>query len=150
MVFHPTIQPVYLRALSCLFRAASKYTNCAQKSSLTEAIKQMAQPGQFVQLHNEGDVMNKQPVSDNSFVVVNQQPSGREVFPYSLKPKGILVFSVFKCVVGSLLLIAEIWSVTVVKFNALIAFGICCGLTVSTHVLVRSRIVKPGFYIPYC
>ena len=86
--------------------------------------------------------MNQQPVSDNSFVVVNQQPSGREVFPYSLKLKGIFVFSLLKCVVGSILFITGIVNVAVVKFDTMIAFGIWCGLTVSTHILIRIRTVR--------
>ena len=77
--------------------------------------------------------MNQQPGIGNAFVVVDQQPSRREVFPYSLSVNGIFVFSILKCIVGSILFITGIVNVAVVKYDTMIAFGIWCGLTVSTR-----------------
>ena len=158
-VYHRNISMVFFYGIpshnpTCLFTRFVLFSQCCKqirsKSSLPGAIKQMEQPGQIVPLHNEGDVMKKQPVSDNSFVVVDQEPSGKDVIPDPRKSKSVLFLSVFKCVFGSLLLLVEICNLAVVKFNATIFFGIWYGLTVSTHVLVRSRIVKPSFYIKYC
>ena len=79
--------------------------------------------------------MNQQPGGGNAFVVIDQRPSRREAFPYSLSVNGILVFSILKCFVGSLLFITGIVNVAIVKYDTMIAFGIWCGLTVSTNKL---------------
>ena len=72
------------------------------------------------------------PSSDNAFVVVDQQPCRREVFPYSLQVNGILVFSILKCILGSMLFITGIVNVAVTRHESKVAFGIWCGLTVSS------------------
>ena len=92
----------------------------------------MAQQTSFIPQYQQGNTMNQYPRSGNAFVVVDQQPIRSEVFPYSLPVKGILVFSIFKCIVGSLLFLAGIANVIVVRYEVKIAFGIWCGLTVST------------------
>ena len=74
----------------------------------------------------------QQPGIGNAFVVVDQQPRRRETFPYSLHTSGILAVSIAKCFFGSLLVGMEIVNVLKVDYNKKIAFGIWCGLAVST------------------
>ena len=90
--------------------------------------------------HLQGNIRFQQPGSNNAFVVVDQQPSRREVFPYSLHVNGILAFSILKCIIGSLLFLAGIVNVAVVQYDTKIPFGIWCGLTVSTGIRVLVNI----------
>merc|ERR1712141_383242 len=86
--------------------------------------------------HNQGGIMNQQPGGCNAFVVIDQRPSRREAFPYSLSVNGILVFSILKCFVGSLLFITGIVNVAIVKYDTMIAFGIWCGLTILANGII--------------
>ena len=94
----------------------------------------MAQTQSFTPLHQPLGVNQQRPnISGSSgFVVIDQQPSRTERFPYTLKLNWILGFSIAKCVLGGLLLIIGIVNVATVDYETKIAFGVWCGLTVSS------------------
>jgi len=87
--------------------------------------------------YSQGYSFNQQQSSINSgFVVINQQPSRREVFPYRLQTSWILAFGIVKCILGSLLLITGIVNVAIVKYDTKIAFAIWCGLTIIVNGVI--------------
>jgi len=87
--------------------------------------------------YSQGYSFNQQQSSINSgFVVINQQPSRREVFPYRLQTNWILAFSIAKCILGSLLFITGIVNVAIVKYDTQIAFAIWCGLTILANGII--------------
>ena len=93
----------------------------------------MAQASNFAPQYIQEYPVNQQQSHFNSgFVVVNQQPSRREVFPYRLQTNWILAFGIAKCVLGSLILIVGIGQVAAVKYDTKIGIAIWCGLTVSS------------------
>ena len=100
----------------------------------------MAQTSNFVPQYDQGYSFGQQQSSSNSaFVIINQQPSRREVFPYRLQTGWIFAFSVGKCILGSLLFVVGIVNVAMVKYDTKIAFAIWCGLTVSSLLTRRTQ-----------
>ena len=86
---------------------------------------------------NEGYSGNQQQSDNNStFVVVDQQPSERESFPYTLQTKWILGFSIFKYIFGALLFITGIVNIVLVKYDTEIGFPIWCGVIVRTALKI--------------
>ena len=82
---------------------------------------------------NEGYSGNQQQSDNNStFVVVDQHPSERESFPYTLQTKWILGFSIFIYIFGTLLFITGIVNIVLVKYDTEIGFPIWCGFIVRT------------------
>ena len=105
-----------------------------QQKLIAESRK-MAQTTSYIPQHHQGYFARQQP--DSAFVVVDQQPIQREVFPYRLQLNWILGFSIMKCILGSLLFITGIANVVVVQYGTHIAIGVWCGLTVSSDPIRR-------------
>ena len=83
--------------------------------------------------YNQGYFDSQQQSGINStYVVVDQQPSQRVVFPYRLQVNWILGFSITKCIVGTLLFIAGMVHVLKVEYNTKIGAPVCSGWIVST------------------
>jgi len=82
--------------------------------------------------YSQGYPVNQQSHINSGFVVINQQPSRREIFPYRLQTNWILTFGIAKCILGSLLLIAGVASVILSHqfYKYQTGFAIWCGLTV--------------------
>ena len=100
--------------------------------------EEMAQASYFAPQYNQGYPVNRQQSRiDDTFVVVSQQPSRRDVFPYRIQIKWILGFGIAKCVLGSLILIAGIGYLVAVRYDTKIGIAIWCGLTVSSLLAVR-------------
>jgi len=97
----------------------------------------MAQASNFAPQYIQEYPVNQQQSHFNSgFVVVNQQPSRREVFPYRLQTNWILAFGIAKCVLGSLILIVGIGQVAAVKYDTKIGIAIWCGLTIIANGVI--------------
>ena len=95
--------------------------------------KEMAQTGAYVPLDRQQNaVSQQQSLTNNTYVVVDQPPCRREVFPYRLPLNWIFGLSIVKCILGSLLFIFGIVNVAAVEYGTKIAFPIWCGLTVCT------------------
>ena len=84
--------------------------------------------------HNQGysDSQQHQSGINNSFVVVDQQPRQREVFPYRLEVNWILKFSIAKCILGVLLFSIGFLYIIQVKYDTKIGAPIWSGVIVST------------------
>ena len=111
--------------------------------------KEMAQTSNVVPQYSQGyPLIQQQSRVNDTFVVVNQQPSLREVFPYRLHINWILAFGIAKCILGSLLFITGIVNVAIVRYDTKISFGIWCGLTVGSLLagLTRVRPIHAGLF----
>ena len=97
--------------------------------------RKMAQTTSYISQHHQGYPAHQQPGS--AFVVVDQQPVQREVFPYRLQLNWLLGFSIGKIILGSLLFITGIANVVIIRYDTQIAIGVWCGLTVGSDLTRR-------------
>ena len=97
----------------------------------------------YMPQYSQGYPVNQQSHINSGFVVINQQPSRREIFPYRLQTNWILTFGIAKCILGSLLLIAGVASVILSHqfYKYQTGFAIWCGLTVSTILAALAVLV---------